>query len=327
MVEGAAGSGAVRAASRPMTLWLVVRYGFEAILVVFFLGLFRLMPLPLASAVGSRLARWIGPYTKAHRIGRMNLSLVLPEQSADHAMIMRQVWDNLGRTVAEFAHLHRDAFWRRVHVDGLERLRSIASDESDAHRAIFISAHLGNWEVTSVTAFRQHIPSILVYRSANNPLVDRVIRWQRSRLSQSLVAKGPSGALHVVRALKRGHAVGMLVDQKMNDGVAIPFLGYPAMTAPAVAELARRYHVPVIPCRVERLPGVRFRLTIHSPLYVAEGDNATQDIHDFLTKMNHMLAQWIVDDPGQWFWVHQRWGKPGEVEALRSTEQETQVNG
>ena len=99
----------------------------------------------------------------------------------------------------------------------------------------------------------------------------------------------------------------MLVDQKMNDGIAVPFFGRDAMTAPALAQLAMRYDMPIIPARVVRRQGAHFDSVIYPPLaYEKTGDSA-RDTLAIMTAINAMLESWIRETPEQWFWVHRRW--------------------
>ena len=58
----------------------------------------------------------------------------------------------------------------------------------------------------------------------------------------------------------------MLADQKLNEGIPVPFFGRPAMTATALALLALHFDCDVLPARVERLRGAHFRLTVFPPV-------------------------------------------------------------
>ena len=80
-----------------------------------------------------------------------------------------------------------------------------------------------------------------------------------------------------------------------------------AMTAPAIAQMALRFDCPIIAARVERLPGVRFRLTILGPLeFTPSGDHRT-DIAAMMLLVNKQLESWIRETPEQWLWLHNRW--------------------
>ncbi len=99
----------------------------------------------------------------------------------------------------------------------------------------------------------------------------------------------------------------MLIDQKMNDGIPIPFFGHDAMTAPAVAQLALKFRCPVLPTRAERLGGARFRLTVLQPIKLPDTGNREADIRTLMTQINNMLESWIIERPEQWLWLHRRW--------------------
>src|SRR3546814_5909244 len=104
----------------------------------------------------------------------------------------------------------------------------------------------------------------------------------------------------------------------MNEGLPIPFLGHDAWTATAPAALALRFRCPLIPVRVERLSGVRFRITVDPPMALPDTGDRQTDIRLLLTRMTAMLEGWIRERPEQWFWVHRRWRSEEHTSALQS---------
>ena len=97
------------------------------------------------------------------------------------------------------------------------------------------------------------------------------------------------------------------IDQKYNEGVEADFFARPAMTSPAFVELAPRYRCPLLPVRMERLEGARFRMTVYEPLDVINSDGTPKDIRACIDAAHAMLQNWITDKPGQWIWLHRRW--------------------
>lgn len=263
---------------------------------------FRTLPLDAASWMGGWMARAIGPYLSAHKTARKNLIAVFPELSAKEidALLVR-MWDHLGRVAAEFPHLQHDALIKRVAVSGGEHLAPTGK------AAFLLSGHLGNWELLTWTGRTQGRPLTAVYREANNKRVDRMIARLRATRAGNLLPKGRQGAVKMARAIRNGETIAMLVDQKMNDGMMVPFFGRGAMTAPAIAELSLRYGMPIIPARIMRTRGAHFAATIYPPLaYEKTGDEA-HDTLAMMTAINAMLEGWIREYPEQWFWVHKRW--------------------
>jgi KDO2-lipid IV(A) lauroyltransferase len=137
----------------------------------------------------------------------------------------------------------------------------------------------------------------------------------------TMFAKGQDGARAALLHLRGGGSLGLLVDQKMNDGIAVPFFGRMAMTAPALARFALRFHMPIVPIRIIRLGPARFRLVCEPPLVIALTGDSTADTYAISLAMNATLERWIREDPSSWLWLHRRWPKAhpgpphkGEVE-------------
>ena len=147
----------------------------------------------------------------------------------------------------------------------------------------------------------------LVYRRANNPFFDRLLQKGRNTLDSDFYPKGAQGAKAILRAIKRGDNLALLVDQKMNDGIVAPFFGNDAMSAPALAQLALKFRCPVIPVRVERLQGPNFCITCYPPLEIIPSGDKQADILEITTRVNGILEGWIREQPSQWLWLHNRW--------------------
>lgn len=264
---------------------------------------FRHLPLDVASCIGGLMGRSIGPFLAAHRTAQKNLAMAFPDRGrAERRRILLHMWDNLGRAAAELPHLPGQALLRRITVEGEDH---IPRDRP----CIFFSGHLGNWELTYPIARAHGVPVTLIYREANNPHVEKMIRDLRATRSHDLLPKGPRGAIRLVRALKRGESLAMLIDQKMNDGIPVPFFGRPAMTAPALAEFSLRYDLPLIPARVVRKGGAHFTAQVFPALQVERTGDHDTDVRAIMTAVNALIESWVREYPGQWFWVHKRWPK------------------
>src|SRR5207248_8425598 len=147
------------------------------------------------------------------------------------------------------------------------------------------------------------IPVAQIYRASNNPLLDRMIARFRGDAGE-LIPKGTVAARRAIAALRRGTHLTLLADQKMNDGIPVPFFGRPAMTAPALASLALRFDCELLPARVERLGGARFRLTVFPPLPLPRSGDHHADLAAVMARVNETLAAWIRDRPEQWLSLH-----------------------
>ena len=295
----------------------LVRYRLELYLARLFWALFAALPLATASGLGGTLGRLLGHVPALARRAESNLSLAMPElQPRERAGIIAGVWQNLGRTVAELPHLEAFVLTNeepgpgQIQVVGSEKLtQHLAAGENKGQAALLFGAHLANWELMYVVTARLGYPVHVVYRAANNPLIDAWLWRIRESSALSALAKGRAAAQGILAALKRGEPVGMLVDQKMNDGIAVPFFGQPAMTAPALAQLALRQDLAVLPVHCERLAGASFRVTFMEPLSYRKSGDHSIDVTAMMGQVNEMLEDWIRERPEQWLWLHHRWPK------------------
>lgn len=287
---------------RTVTLTDYVGAGFVFVAIY---GL-RLLPFSWASNLGGFLGRTIGPMLKKSTIARKNLKMAFPEKS-DILIeaIVRETWDTLGRAAFEFplmGRLLKEPDRARVEVEGREHLDAASASGKPI---LFFGAHLGSWELLPVSAALLGLRCNIFYRAPNNPLL---LKFFAARNAQGeLIPKGSAGAKRAFTLLKKGENLGILVDQKLNDGIAVPFFGRDAMTSTALAEFALRFDAPMIPIRCTRLPGARFKLVYGPPLEFTKTGERKDDVKTIMTLVNAMIEGWIRETPGQWLWLHKRW--------------------
>jgi Kdo2-lipid IVA lauroyltransferase/acyltransferase len=275
---------------------------------VVFYALLRVLPLDWASGIGGWLARLIGPRLGITKRAEENLRRAMPElNEAERARVIRGMWDNLGRVIAEYPHLNQfRLFDPKGRIEG-DDAGNILANRDPAQRYIFFSAHYGNWEIAIRTAAQAGFEVTGVYRAPNNPIIDRFMLWARGAEGGELVPKGDIAARKAFGALRQGRALCMLVDQKMNDGIPVPFFGRDAMTAPALAVLALRYDCAVVPIRMLRTKGAHFRMISEPPLVLPKTGNAEADRRALMVSVNGIVERWVREHPEQWLWLHRRW--------------------
>jgi Kdo2-lipid IVA lauroyltransferase/acyltransferase len=268
------------------------------------------LSLERASAFGGWLGRRIGPHLPVSQVARRNLALAMPELSpAAMEAIVRDMWDNLGRVAAEYAHLERLAAGGLADILEFVGYEHFLELRDDRRGGFMFGAHLGNWELAPLISALHGLPLAVIYRAPNNPLVERFMRTIRGLSGGESLPKGGVDARRLVGIIRKGGHIAMLLDQKMNDGIPVPFFGREAMTAPALVELALRSGCPVFPARVERLAGARFRVTVYPRLDLPRSGDRQRDVREGLTLINRIIEGWVRERPAQWFWVHQRWPK------------------
>lgn len=285
-----------------------LRYLIEAMCVWLITRLLLLLSLKHASNVGGWAAQRIGPRLNVHKVAARNMQRAFPEYTEEKiSEQLRAMWDNLGRTAAEFPHLSRMSFKElqtNFDCEGAEILRQL---QEDGIGGIIFAAHIANWEAAPLIAKAIGLDCSVVYRRANNPYVDSMICNSRTKHNIGIIPKGVVGARQIISEIKQGNHIGMLVDQKMNDGIPIPFFGRDAMTAPALAQLALKYNIPVVPIHVVRSEGAKLTLVVSPPLDITKTGDHQADIVSLMTRVNQIIEGWVREHPSQWFWVHKRW--------------------
>jgi KDO2-lipid IV(A) lauroyltransferase len=305
----------------PESLPLLLRLRYAAEAAVFFsaIGIFRVLGVDRASALGSFIGRNIfyrirGVMNRA----RVNLRAAFPETSeAEREAIVRDMCDNLGRTVAEYAHLDKFSIKGadpRIEVVGVEHAQQA---HAMGKGVMFFSGHFANWELMPFAAYQLGFECGEVYRPQNNPIVDRWLVDQRARNgTPDQIAKGPQGTRRIFTLLRRGKAILLLADQKTNEGIAAPFFGREAMTTPAPAMLALKLGAVLLPASNERLGGARFRMTVHPPVVFTPSGDDRRDVHTLTCLINDALESCVRYKPSQWLWIHRRWPTSREQDQL-----------
>ena len=275
----------------------------EAGLGLMVFGLARLLPVSLASSMMGGLFGILGPLTPWQGRARRNLQFAMPDVgSAEQARILRGMWRNFGRVIGEFPHVPCLADRGHIEFQGLEHLRAISTG------GFMIGAHIGNWELGPYAALSTGHKVAAIYRPLNNPLLSGLLERRQANYGGDIFRKGREAALGMVSALRKGQIMCLLIDQRLREGMIVPFFGHPSETSISHIKLAIKKKVPLVYMRTERLSGTRFRVTISPPITLPQTDDDAAILR-LATEINATLEGWIRERPDQWFWPHRRWGK------------------
>ncbi|MFN7452649.1 MAG: lysophospholipid acyltransferase family protein [Alphaproteobacteria bacterium] len=278
----------------------------EYILARLFFTLMGWLPARQASNFGGWLGRSIGPYIGRTKLARRQMAEHLPHLSeAEREAAITAMWDNLGRTLCEYPHLAKGTLVPYLDISGVE---FIAHAKASPTSMLFFTAHLGNWETMPLASALKGLKFHIVYRPPNNPLIDQLLDRIRMTYGAGHYGKGREGARGFMRAIAKGEAIGLVVDQKDNEGALLPFLGSPAMTMTSAAKLALKYRLMVIPARSIRRRGIEQEVIFYPPLVLPEGEDESA-ILALTQQFNDLISVWVREHPEQWFWLHRRWPK------------------
>ena len=268
-------------------------------------GVARALPwrarLGFAAFAGRTMVR-LAPRLRA-RIDA-NLADVMPEKTpAERGRIARQTGDSFGRTFAEILsnrEFHARRTWTGPTGPGVAAIEAAARDGKGA---VLVTGHFGQWEAGRAWMKAQGINCAGVYRPLDDPALNRMYLESLEFGGAPIFAKGARGVRGIVAYLARGGIVAILVDQYDRRSETLDFLGRPAPTSTAAAELALRYRVPLIPIYGVRDPdGEHVAVVVEAPVPPSTPAAMMQAVND-------SLAEKVRAHPGQYYWLHQRWVK------------------
>ncbi len=279
-----------------------IRHLLEYVVIKTILSILGRLDIATASNIGGWVARVFCPLLGVNKNAVRNLKMAIPELDDKQIKeIISKMWDNLGRVVAELPHMAKltpEKFNEIAEIEGLENIEKMSKNGG-----FFFTGHIGNWELAAIAPYLNNCPIHIVYRTANNPYVDKMINGFRSGYKKAIIPKGSAGARQIIKALRQSDIVGMLIDQKQNDGLSVPFFGHDAMTASAIVNLSMKYDCYLSGIQIIRTKGHKFKVKIYEPFKFTDDDNELSA----MTKLNKTLEGWIRENPGQWFWMHNRW--------------------
>lgn len=286
------------------------------------LGILGFLPRSLAIALGrtmGRIAYWLPG--RLRRTGERNLAIAFPEMSdREKRRLLRGCFESLGRLLAEFSQFPRMSAERLRQIIEYDQrgLADLREAEKAGRGVIFLTGHLGAWEVLSFGWSALEYPLSFLVRPIDNPRIEAWVERVRTRFGNIAIDK-KSAARQALRVLRQKGTLGILSDLNTQpyEGVFVPFFGRLACTNAGIATLALKTDAVVIPtCAVwDAKRGKYFFHGDPQVKLVRTGDHQ-RDVEintaNFAAAMERMIRLY----PDQWLWIHKRWKTrpPGEPE-------------
>ena len=288
-----------------------MRYRLEYALAWLLIRGISILPRPVARAAGIGLGQLVYLlHGKLRRVGMRNLQLAFPEKSAhERRRILRGEFTSLGRQLAEvclFPRYTRENVTKIVVYDGFENFERA---EARGKGVIYLTAHLGGWELSAFSHSIQGHPLHVVMRGMDNPFLDRFITHLRTMHGNRAVDKD-NFVRGLLSAMKAGETVGILMDTNMTppQGVFVDFFGIPACTASGLARIALRTDAAVVPgFTIWDRELRKYRLRFDPALALIRTGDEEADIVANTALFTKVIEQYVRRYPDQWLWVHRRW--------------------
>ena len=245
------------------------KYLIEAFIIYLLFLLFRVFGLEFSRKFSSFLLSKLGFFFRKKKIIKNNILKVFKDYS-DHDVdkLIEKMWSNYGLTFAEYVFLDKFRFNKlqdnHIKISGEKIITEI---KNKGKPVIFISAHLGNFELMAMELEKKNINLAAIYRPLNNFFLNPFMVYLRKKyLCKRQVKKGLIGTRETINYLKKNYSIALMVDQRVGESERYPFFGLPAHTTTIPAQLALKYDLEIIPIYLERRENNFFKMEIQQPI-------------------------------------------------------------
>ena len=280
-------------------------YFLQFLFVMFFFSLFRILGLNFSSKIGGKLFEKIGPLFRSKKLIQKNIRRALPNISEENLnKIVRLMWNNYGRVFGEYLFIkdfRNGKYNSNIEIEGQDILEKIKKTQK---QVIFISGHLGNFELMAMHLEKTGIKLSTIYRPLNNIFLNPFMEKIRKKyICKYQIKKGIGGMKKLITLKKENFSTALMIDQRVSEGILSNFFNQQALTTTIPAQLVKKFKVPIVPIHIQRNEGPNFKITIKKPIFFSE-ETSIQNITD---ELNSILENLIVIKPEQWIWSHNRW--------------------
>ena len=281
-------------------------YFIEFIFVYIFFILFKLLGYKASSNIGFLIGKLFGPMFRSKKSIIKNLKKSSISINQNYKQISSNVLGNFGRIFAEYPFLknfRNGELNNFIEIHGKNHLENIKKKKK---RVVFVSGHFNNFELMAMQIEKAGIELSAIYRPLNNIFLNNVMEKNRTKyICKNQIKKGRTGTRQIIKNLKKGCSVALMIDQRVREGSKVNFFGNLATTTTIPAQLIRKYKCELVPIYIERKEKYYFKMHISKPIKV-NSKKTTEDITLFL---NSVLEKMILKNPDQWIWTHDRWKK------------------
>ena len=283
----------------------IIKYFFEFIFVIIFFSLFKILGPKKSSYTGGKIFEKIGPIFRSEKIIHLNIKRVIPDIDNENLKkLTRLMWNNYGRVFAEYVFIKEfraGSLASNIEVEGKEIIKEIINNNQ---QVVFVSGHLSNFELMAMYLEKSGVKLSAIYRPLNNIFLNQIMeRIRKKYICKMQIKKGIGGLKKLISLKKKNYSTALMIDQRVSEGIKSVFFNDEAYTTTIPAQLVKKFKIPVVPIFIERINGIKFKMTVHKPISFSDNDS-TEDI---TVELNRILEEMILKNPKHWIWSHNRW--------------------
>ena len=275
---------------------------FQYIFINIFFFIFKILGYRKSSDLGGIIGKYIGPIFRSKKLIIRNLEKAGINKNLNN--IASNVLSNYGRIFAEYVHLKNfknNKLKKYISIEGSEHLENIKKNRKNV---VFVSGHFNNFELMAMQIENSGIECAALYRPLNNPFLNKLMEKIRIRdICKTQIKKGRAGTREIIKNLKQGKSIALMIDQRVREGEKINFFNNLATTTTIPAQLIKKYNCEVVPIYIERNKNNYFKMYVSKPIKI----KTTKTIQEITLFLNEVLEKMILKNIDQWIWSHDRW--------------------
>lgn len=279
-------------------------------LLTMLIACLRLLPRRLTIGVMRLLGRLtfqLDQQGRERTITHLTMAFGKERSTAEIHALAAQVYRHFATAMADTMRLPvilRQGINRFITAQGMHHLdQALAQGQG----VLMITGHFGNWELLGAWLAQNGYPLRVVGTPMENPGLDRIVVEMRNQAGYTNIARG-AGTREIIRSLRQGCAIGMLIDQDTRvQGCFVQFFGHAAHTPTGPVLLAKKFGIPIIPIFMHLQADLSYHIECEPPLDLVESGDDERDTRVNTQKCSDAYERVIRRFPEQWVWMHQRW--------------------
>ena len=281
------------------------KYFIQFLLAILSFFLFKILGIKLSSYLCGKIFQLIGPFFRSEKIIHSNIKRAIPQVSFEELnKITKLMWNNYGRIFSEYMFIKNFRMGKLVNKIEIEGEYILEEIKKSNKQVVFISGHLSNFELMAMHLDRTGIKLSAIYRPLNNIFLNPIMeRIRKKYICKNQIKKGIGGMKKLIDLKKNHYSTALMIDQRVSEGILSNFFNQEALTTTIPAQLVKKFNIPVVPIYIERIKGIKFKITINKPINFSK----EASIKNITDKLNNILEKMIIAKPEYWIWSHNRW--------------------